>query len=124
MIARDVNITLIPGTTTYAQAVDKALTAERAEDQIWKDSAVRRDARRTVPPFLGSSQGSGPSEQNRRVPNSFVPPSSDRRVRGSIGGRQGRSDNWRSFPVCPRCRRRHQVSARSGLALSVGVPII
>ena len=87
MIARDVNITLDPATTTYGQAVDKALTAERAEDQIWKDSAVRRDARRTVPPFVGTSRGSGPSEQKRRVPDSFTSPGPDRRVRGATTGR-------------------------------------
>ncbi|XP_062094401.1 uncharacterized protein LOC133800456 isoform X1 [Humulus lupulus] len=113
MITRDVNITLDPATTTYGQAVDKALTAERAEDRIWKGSGVRRDAKRAVPPFVGSSWGSGPSEQKRRVPDSFTPPISDRRVRGASTGRQGGSDNWRSFPMCPRCRRRHQGECRS-----------
>ena len=43
MITRDVKITLDPRTTTYAQVVDKALTAQGAEDQIWREGAARRD---------------------------------------------------------------------------------
>ncbi|XP_062120573.1 uncharacterized protein LOC133834834 [Humulus lupulus] len=112
MIARDVKITLDPETTTYAQVVDKALIAEGAEDQISRESAIRRDARRTMPPFIGSIRGSGSSEQKRKAPNSFVPPSSDRRAHGAFGGRQGGGETWRSFPVCPRCRRRHQGECR------------
>ena len=104
MIARDVKITLDPETTTYAQVVDKALTAEGAEDQIWREGAARYDAPRMVPPFTGSSRGSGPSEQKRKAPDSFVPPCSDRMARGAFNGRQGGGDNWRSFPESPRCR--------------------
>ena len=57
MIARDVKIPLDLETTTYAQVVYKALTVEGTEDQIWRESIVRHDARRMVPPFIGSSQG-------------------------------------------------------------------
>ena len=105
MIARDVKITLDPETTTYAQVVDKALTAEGAKDQIWRESIVRRGARRTVPPFIGSIQGSGSSEWKRKAPDTLVPRSSNRRAWGGFSGRHSESDNWRSFLVCPRCRR-------------------
>ena len=86
MIARDVSITMTPE-STYAQVVDKALTAERAEDQILKDDTSRRDTRRVVPSSSGPSRGGGPSDQKRRVPDSFTPYGSDRRVRGFVGGR-------------------------------------
>ncbi|XP_062100701.1 uncharacterized protein LOC133806625 [Humulus lupulus] len=52
MIAWDARITSVPGVTTYAQVVEKALIVEGAEDKIWHESIARRDARRVVPPFM------------------------------------------------------------------------
>ena len=46
MIARDVRITTLLGLTTYAQAVEKALTTESVENKNWRDNAARRDSRR------------------------------------------------------------------------------
>ena len=62
MITQDVKITTVPGGITYAQAVEKALTAEEAENKIWKGSAARNEARTVVPPYSGSGRGRGPSD--------------------------------------------------------------
>ena len=68
--------------TTYAQVVEKALTAESVENKIWRDSASRKEFRRTGPPFVGSGRGGGPSDQKRKVPDTFLVPGHDRRPRG------------------------------------------
>ena len=39
-LARDVRITTMARVTTYAQVLEKALTAESAEIKIWHDSAA------------------------------------------------------------------------------------
>ena len=82
MIARDVRITTVPGGTTYAQAVEKALTAEEAENKIWKESAVRRKGRRVVPPYFGSGKGGGPGDFTRKTPETLTAAGPDRRGRG------------------------------------------
>ena len=68
MIHRDVVITLNEDLTTYAQTVDKALTAERVENQIWRESAVRREQRRPAPPQFGPGRGSS-DQQKRKAPD-------------------------------------------------------
>ena len=58
MVHHDVVITIDEDITTYAQTVDKALTAERVENQIWRENAVRREQRRLAPPQFDSGRGS------------------------------------------------------------------
>lgn len=43
MIARDVGITMDVSHTTYAQVVERALYAERAEDRVTRDLAARQE---------------------------------------------------------------------------------
>ena len=100
MIAWDVRITTMPRVTTYAQAMEKALTAESTENKIWHDSAARRDTRRVGPPFLGTDRGEGPSDQKRKAHDAFPAP-------GILVGRQGGSEAWRTFHEYPRCKRLH-----------------
>ena len=95
------------GVTTYAQVVEKALTAESAENRIWRDSAARKDFRRIGPPFVGSGRGIGPSEQKRKVPDTFPVPGPDRRPRGISMGYLGCNEPYKNYPECPRCKRCH-----------------
>ena len=80
------------GVTTYAQVVEEALIAESAEHRIWRDSAAIKEFRRPDPPFMGSGRGGGPSEQKRKVPDTFLVPGFDRRPRGISMGRPGGSE--------------------------------
>ena len=121
MIARDVRITTVLGGTTYAQAVEKALTAEEAENKIWRESVVRREGRRAVPPYSGSGRGGGPSDLKRKTPDASTAPGPDRRGRGTQGGRQGGGDSWRTYPECTRCRRRHPGECRAKACYVCGV---
>ena len=50
MVYRDAVITLEEDRTTYAQTIDKALTAECIENQIWRENAGRREQWRSAPP--------------------------------------------------------------------------
>ena len=83
MIAREVKITSVPGETTYAQAVEKALTAEEVENKIWRENAARREVHRAVPPYSGSGRGGGPSDLKRKTPDASTTPGLDRRGRGT-----------------------------------------
>ena len=58
MAYRDTLITLDEDRTTYAQTVDKALTAERVENQTWKENAGRHEQRRSAPPQFDSDKDS------------------------------------------------------------------
>ena len=82
MIAQDVRITKVSGGTTYAQPVEKTLTTEEAENNIWKESAVRREGHRVVPPYSGSGRGGGPRDFKRKTPDSSTAVGPDRRGRG------------------------------------------
>ena len=82
MIARNVRITTVPGGTTYAQVVEKALTTEEAENKIWRESAVKREGRRAVPPYLGTGRGRCPSDFKRKAPDTSTDAGPDRRGRG------------------------------------------
>ena len=62
MVARDVKITMNLVGTTYAQTVERAMMAERAEDEVSKELAARRDSRKNTHPALGQSKGGGPNE--------------------------------------------------------------
>ena len=71
MIARDVGITLGLAETTYAQAIDRALYAEEAEERIARELAVRREHRRTVR-NTGSQDGGGLSKLKRKHTESSI----------------------------------------------------
>ena len=85
MAYRDAVITLDENRTTYAQTVDKALTAERVENQTWKGNAGRREQRRSVQPQFDSDRGSS-GQQKRKIPNSSVPSGPSAKGRGAPGG--------------------------------------
>ena len=112
-LARDVHITTVAGVTTYAQVVEKALTAESAENKIWRDSAMRKEVKWTGPPFVGFGRGGGPSDHKRKVPDTFPVPGPDRRPHGISMGRPGGSEAWKTRPECPRCKRRHLGECRA-----------
>ena len=85
MAYRDAVITLDEDCTTYAQTVDKALTAERVENQTWGENAGRREQRRSAPPQFDSDKGSL-GQQKRKIPNSSVPSGPSAKGRGAPGG--------------------------------------
>ena len=62
MVARDVKITMNLVGTTYAQTVEQAMMAERAEDEVSKELAARRDSWKKTHPTSGQSKGGGPNE--------------------------------------------------------------
>ena len=61
MIHRDVVITTDDDCTTYTWTIDKALTAERVENQVWRENGARRDHERTGPSHVGPGRGNGSS---------------------------------------------------------------
>ncbi|XP_062093662.1 uncharacterized protein LOC133799679 [Humulus lupulus] len=72
MIARDVEMVSTWGATTYAQVVERSLTAERLEEKIRKDLATRRDARKnafnnTNDQKIKFSEGSRPYGADKKV---------------------------------------------------------
>ena len=87
MAYRDSVITLDEDRTTYAQTIDKALTAERVENQTWKENAGRHEQRRSAPPQFDSDKGSS-DHQERKVPNSSVPSGPSAKGLGAPRGRQ------------------------------------
>ncbi|XP_062073472.1 uncharacterized protein LOC133777748 [Humulus lupulus] len=119
-LARDVRITTVAGVTTYAQVVEKALTAESPENKIWRDSAVIKEFGRTGPPFMGSGRGGGPSDQKRKVPDTLSVPSLDKWPRGVSMGRPGGNEALKSYPECPRCKKRHLGEYRARACFSCG----
>ena len=70
MIYRDVRITMEMTHTTYAQVVERALTSEGAEDQIYRENSVRREQRRAAQVVAGPQKGGGPNDQKRKRPES------------------------------------------------------
>ena len=87
MAYRDAVITQDEDRTTYAQTVDKALTAARVENQTWRENAGRREQRRSAPPQFDSEKGSS-DQQKRKVPNSSVPSGPSAKGRGAPRGLQ------------------------------------
>ena len=81
----DAVITLDEDRTIYAQTVDKALTAERVENQTWKENVGRREQRRSAPPQFDSDKGSS-GQQKRKIPISSVQLCSSAKGRGALGG--------------------------------------
>lgn len=100
MIARDVGITLSLVETTYAQAIDRALYAEEAEERIPGELAVRREHRRTIRD-TGSKDSGGLSKLKRKNTESSI-----------SGGMKKLKGNWRDYPFCDRCRRYHYGGCR------------
>ncbi|XP_062089072.1 uncharacterized protein LOC133795634 [Humulus lupulus] len=89
MIARDVEIVSAGGIISYAQALDRALTAERMEDIIWKDNTAERDAQRD------STKGNQDKKRkNNKSTWSVVP---DKKARDNKGG----SCSRKSYPEYP-----------------------
>ncbi|XP_062107753.1 uncharacterized protein LOC133818733 [Humulus lupulus] len=121
MIARGVIITTVPGGTTYAQAVEKALTTKEVENKIWRENAVRREVHRAVPPYSGSGRGRGPCDLKRKTPDTSTAAGPDRRGQSVQGGCQGGGDTWRIYPECTRCRRRHSGECRAKAYYVCGV---
>ena len=100
MIARDVGITLSLAETTYAQAVERALYAEKAEERVTRELAMRQEHRRTMR-STGSQDGGGLSELKRKSTESSV-----------LGGKKKQKGNWRDYPFCEGCRRYHYGGCR------------
>ena len=100
MIARDVGITLSLAETTYAQAVERALYAEKAEERVTKEIAVRREQRKTMQ-STGSQDGGGPGNLKRKSVE-FSTSEGEKKQKG----------NWHDYPFCDRCRRHHHGECR------------
>ena len=87
MVACDVKITMNLVRTTYAQTVERAMMAERAEDEVSKELAARRDSRKNTHTASGQGKGGGPNEQKRNGSDSPLL-LGDKRPRGNFGNRQ------------------------------------
>ena len=61
------------------------MTAERVENQIWKENVGRREKRGSAPPQFDSDKGSL-GQQKRKIPNSSVPFGPSAKGRGAPGG--------------------------------------
>ena len=107
MVARDVHITMSLTETTYAQAVERALTAERAEQRINQENAARREFRRVAQASAGSQRSGGYSDQKRKVSDS-VSSVGDKKQKNESEQRQSNSGNWRDYPFCEKCKRHHR----------------
>ena len=70
MVARDVSITLSLTETTYAQVVERALLAERAEDMSNRENAARRESRKAAQEASASQRPGGSDDQKRKTPDS------------------------------------------------------
>ena len=56
MVSRDVSITMSLTETTYVQLVEQALTAERAEQLVYRENVVRHQSRRAAQDASGSQR--------------------------------------------------------------------
>ena len=70
MVARDVSITLSLTETTYAQVVERAILAERAEDLINRENTARRESRKAAQAASASQRPGGFGDQKRKTPDS------------------------------------------------------
>ena len=94
MVAQDVNITMSLTETTYSQAVERALTTERAEQRIYQENAARRESRRVAQASMESQRSRGYSDQKRKVSDS-VSSVGDKKQKNESEQRQSNSGNWR-----------------------------
>lgn len=70
LVPRDVCITMSLTETTYAQVVERALTAERAEHLIYRENAARHEVRRAAQAASVSQRTGGSGDQKRKAPDS------------------------------------------------------
>ena len=70
MVARDVSITMSLTETTYAQVVERALLAERAEQLIYRENAARREIRKAAKAASAPQRSGGSGDQKRKTPDS------------------------------------------------------
>lgn len=110
MIARDVGITMDVARTTYAQVVERALYAERAEDQVTRDLAARREQRKATHGTV-TQKGGGPNDQKRKMIESIA-----------SGGEKKNQGNWRDYPYCEKCHRYHFGECRPRACYQCGSP--
>ena len=110
IIARDVGITMDVSRTTYAQVVERAIYAERAEDRVTRDLAARREQRRATQ-VTGTQKGGGPNDQKRKMTESTA-----------LGGEKKKQGNWRDHPYCEKCRRYHIGECRTRACYQCGSP--
>lgn len=110
MIARDVGITMDVARTTYAQVVERALYAERAEDRVTSDLAARREQRKATHGTV-TKKGGGPNDQKRKMTKSTA-----------SGGEKKKQGNWRDYPLCEKCRRHHFGECRPRACYQCGSP--
>ena len=67
MVSRDVRITMSLTETTCAQVVERALTTEGVEQQIYRENAARRETRRVAQAAVRSQRDGGSNDQKRKV---------------------------------------------------------
>ena len=70
MVARGIHITMSLTETTYAQAVERALTVEGVEQHIYRENSVMRVSRIEAHAIAGSLRDRGSNDQKRKVSNS------------------------------------------------------
>ena len=70
MVARDVSITMSLTETTYAQVVERAFLAERAEQLISRQNAARREVRKAAKATSASQRTGDSGDQKRKAPDS------------------------------------------------------
>ncbi|XP_062086296.1 uncharacterized protein LOC133792407 [Humulus lupulus] len=98
MIACDVEIVSTGGANTYAQVVERELTAEMLEDRLGKDGAARRDAK--------SNASNNNNDQKRKFSEGLGPYEADKKAKDEKGNKNG--GNGKTHPECPKCKKRHQ----------------
>ena len=72
MIARDASITMSLTETTYGQVVERAFTAERAEQLIDREHAARRESKRKAQAAAGSQRTGLQVIKNGRLQTQLV----------------------------------------------------
>lgn len=92
--------------TTYAQVVERALLAERADQLIYRENAARRESKKAAQAASAPQRPRGSGDQKRKTPDSGSS-ARDSQPRGRSDQRQSGSSNWRDHPYCEKCRRRH-----------------
>ena len=87
MVARDVKITMNLVGTTYAQTIERAIMAERAEDDVSNELPSRHHYRKNTQPASCQSKGGSSNEKKRKGTNSLLP-LADKKPRGNFDDHQ------------------------------------
>ena len=119
MVARDVRVTMSKTGITYAQAVERALAAERTVQLSAREHAVSRENKGTAQAAAGAQRIGSSGDQKRKASELIVSVWNSESTRSS-GQRHGRSDHWRDYPLCERCRRHHLGAYRPKTCLGCG----